>query len=238
MRLPLLAQGPDWVVIAKPPNLLVHRSEWTPHEPAVVQSLRDQLNRLVYPIHRLDRQASGCLLVATAQEAAGPLTTAFLAGRKQYLAMVRGAFPDDGPVEIDKPMRDDGGVIRDAHSTVWCLGRSEEPRCSLLLVEPTTGRYHQVRRHVRDLNHPILGDGDHGDRRINREWRARGVERLALHCVAIRMTLPNGELLSVESPLFEDQARIWAEMPWWESARIRMPLLGTLALSLRDRTAP
>jgi tRNA pseudouridine65 synthase len=119
---------------------------------------------------------------------------------------------------------------------VWCLGRSAEPRCSLLRVEPRTGRYHQVRRHVRDLNHPIVGDTDHGDTRVNRWWRENeGLTRLGLHALTLELDLPGGGRLSATCPLFADHAELWARMPWWEEARAALPALDLPPLPVRRR---
>jgi tRNA pseudouridine65 synthase len=216
LPLTLLAEGPGWVVIAKPPGLAVHPNEWVRGSKAVLQRLRRQLGRRVYPIHRLDLQVSGCLLFATEQGRAGELSAALTSGRKTYLALVRGYFQADAPVRVETPMLDDNGILKDAASTVRCLGRSHDPRCSLLAVEPHTGRYHQVRRHVRDLNHPVIGDGQHGDGRVNRWWRESfDVQRLMLHCLSLEVPLPDGDIV-VRAPLWVDMAAVCRRLPFWE----------------------
>jgi tRNA pseudouridine65 synthase len=239
-RLHVLAQGDGWIAVAKPPALLVHRSEATPHASAALQIVRDQTGAHVYPIHRLDRSASGCLLFATDRALAGPLSAALTAGRKTYLAFVRGAFQQDGPVVVDTPMKDDNDILKDARSTVWCLGRSHDPRCSLLKVEPETGRFHQVRRHVRDLHHPVIGDTDHGDTKVNRWWRENmGATRLGLHALAI--SLPAGAdspAIDVVCPLFADHARVWSALPWWADAVAKEPALALPPLGVRVRKPP
>lgn len=223
----VLAQGEHWVVVAKPPGLFVHRDERMPGVEAAVQTVRNQLRRHVYPIHRIDRHASGCLLFATTRSWAGPLSTSLSEGRKSYLAFVRGAFVGDGPVSVDTPMKDDTGTVREAHSVVWCIGRSDEPRCSLLRVEPRTGRFHQVRRHVRDLHHPVICDTEHGDTRVNRWWREHaGMQRLGLHAHSLSLALPDGARIDVECPLFEDHAAVWRALPWWPDALAALPSLG------------
>lgn len=239
--LPVLAEGPGWVVVAKPPGMLVHRAELLPGVEVALQVVRDQVGRYVYPIHRLDRQASGCLLFATDPALAGPLSAALASpdAQKTYLAFVRGHFAADAPVVVDTPMKDDNGIPKEALSVVICLGRSREPRCSLLRVEPRTGRYHQVRRHVRDLHHPILGDADHGDSKVNREWReTRGNYRLGLHAARLSLPLPDGGRIEAECPIFADHARIWSTLPWWDEARATFPLLDAPALPLRYPDAP
>ena len=238
--LPVLAQGDRWIVVAKPPCLLVHRNWRQPRAAAALQAVRDQVGKRVYPIHRLDNQASGCLLFATERTLAGPLHASLTAEDtvKTYVAFVRGYFKSDEPVVIDKPMKDDNERLKDALSVVEFLGRSHEPRCSLLRVRPRTGRYHQVRRHVRDLTHPIIGDADHGDSRINRWWRENSMaNRLGLHCIGLDMTLPCGERIEISSPLYADQYQVFSSMPWWPEALVREPRLGLTPLPMIVREA-
>ncbi len=226
--LPVLAEASDWIVVAKPPRLLVHRNWRQPRADAALQTVRDQVGARVYPIHRLDNQASGCLLFAKVREQAGPLHKALTSEDtvKTYVAFVRGWFQPEEPVVVDRPMKDDNDRLKEALSVVELLGRSHEPRCSLLRVLPRTGRYHQVRRHVRDLTHPIIGDSDHGDSRVNRWWRENsGANRLGLHCIGLALTLPSGERLDVSSPLFVDQHAVFEQMPWWNEAIEREPRL-------------
>jgi tRNA pseudouridine65 synthase len=239
--LPVLAEASDWIIVAKPPRLLVHRNWHQPKADAALQAVRDQVGRRVYPIHRLDSQASGCLLFAKERAQAGPLHAALTAEDtvKTYVAFVRGYFVSDEPVIVDRPMKDDNQRLKDALSVVDCLGRSHEPRCSLLRVRPRTGRYHQVRRHVRDLTHPIIGDADHGDSRVNRWWRENsGINRLGLHCIGLELTLPSGERLSVASPLYVDQYASYSTMPWWADAVAREPRLALppLPMVVREPT--
>lgn len=228
----ILAQGDGWVVVAKPPRMLTHRGPETRNAAAAVQSVRSMLDTSVFPIHRLDRGASGCLLFATRQELAGPLSEALAGARKTYLAFVRGFFKPDGEVVVETPMKDDLGVVKEARSVVQVLGRCHDPRSSLLRVRPETGRYHQVRRHVRDLNHPIIGDGEHGDTRVNRWWREeKQVSRLGLHCLSL--DVPWREPISVVCPLFTDQARVYRTLPWWEDACGAEPALRLDPLPMR-----
>ncbi|RME28512.1 MAG: hypothetical protein D6798_02245 [Deltaproteobacteria bacterium] len=232
--LPVLARGDGWIVVAKPPRVIVHRNPRMRRVAAVVQRVRHQVGGRVYLAHRLDRGTSGCLLLATDRARAGELSLAIAsdAAEKTYIAFVRGCFPHDDPVVVDTDIPSPRGP-KAARSTVELLGRSVEPRCSLLRVTPHTGRHHQVRRHVRDLHHPIIGDSDHGDSRINRYWRQRGADRLGLHCLALRVSLPGGERIEVDCPLFEDQAAVYRTLPWWEEALAREPRLGLPPLSMR-----
>lgn len=187
----------------------------------MVRLLRQQLDRPVHLVHRLDRATSGCLIVAFDPERTRDLQQRLAAPstQKTYLALVRGFFVHEGVVEVDTPMKNTEGELKEAHSRVWALGASHEPRCSLLAVQPTTGRYHQVRRHTRDLHHPILGDSSHGDTRVNRAWREeRGLRRLGLHC--FRLTLGD---LTVTCPIPDDLRHILEPLPWWADAIAALP---------------
>ena len=216
----ILFQDDITIVIDKPPGVLVHRNSLFPTETPILQRLRDQVGCSVWPVHRLDRQTSGCLIFTKDRQSIERLAESLRQGQKTYWAMVRGCFSKDGVVTIDTPIQG-----KEALSEVECLGRSVEPRCSLLQVRPKTGRNHQVRRHVRDLNHPILHDGDHGDSRVNRWWREnQGLTRLALHAGTIILPY-NGTTLHVNCPLPNDLTTVFAGMPWWEQTTQTCPLL-------------
>lgn len=226
-----VAEGNGWVVVAKPPRVLVHRNAMFPRERAMLQRVRSWARRRVYPIHRLDRNTSGCLLFATEQSLAGPLSAALAEAEKTYVCLVRGDFPHAGPVEVTTPIQLAPGELREAHSVVERLAGAPEPRSSLLRVQPRTGRTHQVRRHVRDLHHPIVHDGAHGDSRVNRWWRQnRGATRLQLHCLRMELTLPDGERIRATSPLFDDLHAVWSALPYWQTACAAEPDLGLAPL--------
>jgi tRNA pseudouridine65 synthase len=223
------------VVVAKPPRLLVHRAPRAPAEHHALQIVRDMLGCRVHPVHRLDRPTSGCLVFALRREAIAPLQQALAApdARKTYLAFVRGRWTRERSVTVDLPMKDDGGVLREAVSEVECLATCPDPRSSLLRIRPHTGRTHQVRRHARDLDHPVLGDGAHGDTRENRWWREHhGLRRLGLHCLSLDLPLPGGERLVATCPVYEDLLAIWQVLPWWEAALAAEPALALPALAV------
>lgn len=231
MNLDILTAGEGFVVVNKPPRLLVHRSPRLRREIAALQVLRDQLGVRVNPVHRLDRQTSGCLLFATDPSLTAALHAALSAPSavKVYVCLVRGRFTRESPVWIERALKNERSVMQAARSRVWCLGSSREPRCSILKVQPETGRTHQVRRHVRGLDHPILGDANHGDSRVNRAWRqTHGLQRCQLHC--LHLSLPWGAgRLEATAPLFADMAALWSGLPFWEAACAAEPALALAA---------
>ena len=224
-KLSILYTHQDFVVVDKPAGILVHSNPRFPNEYPLVQRLRNQLGQHVYPVHRLDRQTSGCLIFALRSEPVSSLAQSLKEGKKSYWAFVRGAFPYDDDVIVESPIKTKRGNYLPAKSTVRCIARCTEPRSSILSVEPSTGRRHQVRRHVRDLHHPILHDGDHGDSRVNRMWKKQfGLSRLALHCYSITLCYQE-KVMSFFSPLHGDLADVFRKIPWWEEAVLREPRL-------------
>ncbi|MEC7987950.1 MAG: pseudouridine synthase [Myxococcota bacterium] len=226
MRIPILTETENWVVVAKPPKLLTHGHPRFPGAPTLIGSVEEQEGWPVWIVHRLDRSASGCLILAKKKEWVPALKDALHNAEKSYLAIVRGYFDYEGEVEINKAMKVNGKE-KEALSFVRCLGRCHEPRSSLLLVRPQTGRYHQVRRHVRDLHHPVLGDSEHGDSHVNRWWREQmGLKRLGLHAWSLRLALESGESIVAQCPLFSDQYDLFQKMPWWSMVLEQHPRLG------------
>ena len=222
--LAVLHQGEGFVAVAKPSGLLVHRNRFNPRADAALQRVRDQVGCEVYPIHRLDAATSGCLLFATQRAMAGPLSAALAAGEKRYVALVRGVARGPRSVVVRRPLRDDNGIEKSASTALEAVASCADPPCSLILARPQTGRYHQVRRHLRGLSHPIIGDRAHGDSHINRAWRARGVHRLALHCLSITLTVA-GETVQIRCPLPADLSLPLAALPLWASACAAIPEL-------------
>lgn len=178
----ILWQDETALAVNKPSGLLVHNSRWAgPKEYSLRQMVGEQLRIAVYPVHRLDRPTSGVLIFVKERQWAQPwhdqLTAA--SSRKTYLALVRGHL--SAPATIDHPIKD-GDIRREARSHVSPLLSSASERCSLVQVQIETGRKHQVRRHMKHINHPIIGDTTYGPGAINRHYRMEyDLWRLALH---------------------------------------------------------
>jgi tRNA pseudouridine65 synthase len=196
------------VVASKPSGLLVHRG-WDDDEDVAMSRVRDAVGQRVHPVHRLDRGTSGALLCARTREAAGALGRAFEAGHveKRYLALVRGEPPNDGVIDHPIP-KSEGGPRVPAVTRYRLVARSPVDRCSLVLAIPETGRLHQVRRHLRHIGHPLVGDVNYGSGEINRRYRAvYGLRRLALHAVGLSFAHPvTGAPIEVRAAVPEDLA--------------------------------
>ena len=200
----------DYLVsVDKPPGLLVHRTGLDAGETRfALQLLRDQLGQPVWPVHRLDKGTSGVLVFALSAEVARTLGLAFENGdglHKQYRAIVRG-WPAD-KLFIDHPlkrmpddMRSQREEIQSAQTQLHTLCRGELPipqgtfpnlRWAEVQLQPLTGRRHQLRRHMKHIAHPILGDATHGKGPLNRAVAAHlGLGRLWLHALSLQYTHP------------------------------------------------
>jgi tRNA pseudouridine65 synthase len=223
--IPVVSEGAGWAVVDKPSGLAVHRSAEVRDRHTLMGAAYRQFGREVAPVHRLDRATSGCLLLSLDLSATGALHEALVSGQKRYVALVRGQVVPLEPIVYEQPLSDGRGGTKGAVTVFSPVATCPEPRCSLVLAVPLTGRTHQIRRHLRDLAHPVLGDTRHGDTRVNKVWREeQGLGRLALHCLSIEAEGPTGRI-SATSPLPEALLSVCRRMPWWPSALASLPEL-------------
>jgi tRNA pseudouridine65 synthase len=236
--LPILYRDDSLIAIHKPAGLLVHRSVLDRHETRfALQILRDQIGQKVYPVHRLDKGTSGVLLFALDRDVGRMLTQQFERGEisKRYIAVVRGYPPESG--DIDHPlarMADEHSGIaaraeaQPAHTRYRRLATVELPyrvdrypssRYALVELQPLTGRWHQLRRHLKHIAHPIIGDATHGKGKHNRLFQELfGYQRLFLAATEIRLAHPvSGETLNLQAGLAEDFAEIVERLGWCEA---------------------
>jgi tRNA pseudouridine65 synthase len=196
------------VVVNKPSGLLVHRGLGRDRDVALTR-VRDALGARVDPVHRLDRATSGALLFARSPDMSRALGALFADGavEKTYRALVRGVPPAEGLIDHPVPRSEDGPRV-DAVTAYRLLGASAVERCALVETVPRTGRFHQIRRHLKHLGHPLLGDANYGRGELNRSYRARyGLHRLALHACALAFVHPaTGRTLRVVAAMPDDLA--------------------------------
>ncbi|HEX3694450.1 MAG TPA: pseudouridine synthase [Polyangia bacterium] len=186
MIIPVLHRDDRLVLVDKPPGLVVHRG-WADDDGGVLVALRDQLGQRVWPLHRLDRGASGVLAFALDHQTASVVGQAFADGRveKKYLALVRGRPPDHLIIDHPIPAKPDGPRVP-AVTEIRRLGTWE--RYALVEAVPRTGRLHQIRRHLKHIACPLIGDVNYGKGEHNRIFRQRfGLDRLALHALSLRL---------------------------------------------------
>jgi tRNA pseudouridine65 synthase len=204
--LPLLYRDGALAAVSKPSGMAVHRG-WSRERIVVLTVLRDHLGQPVFPVHRLDRATSGALVLALDPGTARGLQEQFVAGRvgKRYLALVRGIPPEQGVIDHPVPRSPEGPRVP-AVTEYRRLATFE--RYALLEVVPRTGRLHQIRRHLKHLSHPLIGDVRYGKGEHNRLFRERfGLHRLALHALEIAFDHPEeGRRLTIVAPVPEDLA--------------------------------
>ena len=224
--LEILYQDDCLVAVNKPSGLLVHRSPIDKHETDfALQIVRDQIGKYVYPIHRLDKPTSGVLLFALESETAKVMSEYFRANavHKEYLAVVRGYTREEETVDyplkqmLDTKEQKLRGITKEAQeaqtryrrlATVelpYAVSRYPVARYSLVRLFPHTGRKHQLRRHMKHIFHPIVGDTKHGRGEHNKLFREKfDCHRLLLH--AEKMTFPHpltGEQIIIEADVDE-----------------------------------
>ena len=230
--LEVIYQDAELVAINKPSGLLVHRSPIDKHETRfAVQELRNQLSQHVYPLHRLDKPTSGVLVFALSREAASFYGQQFQGHqiKKTYWALVRGYGPQN--MTIDHELRDEAddyagintvGEPKQALTHVKCLKQFEIPlwvdryvttRLSLMQCEPVTGRKHQLRRHLKHIGHPIVGDSRHGKGVLNRACEGYfGAGRLWLACTQMVLASREGNRVVINAPLGADFEQVLKQM--------------------------
>lgn len=237
LMLPILYQDEDVVVVNKPAGLLVHRTVLDAHETTfALQMVRDQIGADVFPVHRLDRPTSGALIFALSPRSARSLAEEFSTRRvrKKYLAVVRG-IPHEAFV-VDYPLKEERDAVADrkaridkaaqpAVTEVRRLDTVEFPvkvdryptsRYAILCAVPLTGRKHQIRRHLRHVGHPVIGDVAHGSGKHNRFFEETfGVRRLLLACTAMSFRHPlRDEIVDVKAPLAPEFKNLLCQLGW------------------------
>jgi 23S rRNA pseudouridine955/2504/2580 synthase len=177
-----------------------------------MRALRTQ-DRYLELVHRLDRETSGCLLLAKTRAALKALHQQFSADtvQKYYLAFVAGTWR--GPNKIDAPLQKNTLCSGERMVKVEATGKPALTYVkaihsfkggTLVWVKPISGRTHQIRVHLQFMGHPIAGDDKYGDKGFNQACKAIGLNRLFLHAAEIELRLPQSEqTIVVHSPLDE-----------------------------------
>lgn len=228
--LPLLYEDQWLAVVNKPAGLMVHDSKLARGEDDfLADRLREQLGKPIFLVHRLDRATSGCLLLAFDRESASTLGKTLMGGEveKDYLAVCRG-WPAEEAFTVDHDL--DGGpgkpVKKQAITHFQKLLTGELPipsagfptsRYALLRCQPQTGRFRQIRRHLKHVFHHLIGDTSHGDGRHNRTFRMHGVHRMLLHAERLAFPHPqDGRRIEVRAPLDAEFCKAFQLLGWGE----------------------
>jgi 23S rRNA (uracil1939-C5)-methyltransferase len=208
-RIRILYEDDAVLVADKPPHVPVQAGTGTG---ATLLDLlaeeRGEVARSFRLVHRLDAETSGALLLAKDLESARRLGRIFAEGgvAKRYLCLVRGIAREKGVV--NRPLATGRERPREARTKYrrLILLRGH----SVLVVNPDTGRLHQIRRHLAQIGHPIIGDDRYGDAATNRHFAERhATARVLLHAAAISFLHPKtGERIAVAAPVPGDFALV------------------------------
>ena len=222
IQLSILYRDDALLIVNKPAGIVVHRG-WANDRVTLLDLARDLVGSWVYPAHRLDRQTSGALIFGLSPEVARRLERELAQARvhKRYLALVRGMSPDT--CFIDHPLAKEKGkeklpsqteVRRLAHFEVANDETGITRRYSWVEARPLTGRPHQIRRHLKHISHPIIGDVRYGKAEHNQLFRRRfGLERMVLHAAHVAFEHPmDGRALALDAPLPPELAGLLARL--------------------------
>jgi 23S rRNA pseudouridine955/2504/2580 synthase len=212
----VLHEDEAMVVINKPPGIAVHGGSGVPYGVIeVIRELYPQYPRIELA-HRIDKDTSGCLVLAKKRQGLIALHAAFREGRvkKTYQALVKGQW-SKSDTQVDAPLlryqrssgekmvRVDRGDGKPSLTRFEIIRKYE--KTTLIYARPHTGRTHQIRVHCQYCQHPIAGDAKYADEAFFEQMRAAGLKRMFLHAEKIKLPLADsGEFVSVTAPLSDD----------------------------------
>jgi 23S rRNA pseudouridine955/2504/2580 synthase len=215
----IIFQDKHLLVIDKPAGVAVHGGSGMSF--GVIEALRASRPRETLElVHRLDRDTSGCLLIARDRATLTALHALIRNGgmHKTYLALVSGSW-QLGTKRIDAPLATDNRQHGERHVRVAPAGKDSVsvfkpvqffgPLATLMEVDIPTGRTHQIRVHASFAGHPLLGDDKYGDRERNAELKSHGLKRTFLHAQSVAFEWPgSGVPFHVSAPLPEELAAV------------------------------
>ncbi len=214
----ILFENDDVLVVNKPSGLAVHGGSGI--NLGLIESFRQirPESRFLELVHRLDRDTSGCIMIAKKRSSLRYIQQELREKRiqKTYHALVNGRWPNRRKsvnVPLLKTQGASGGRVvsiaspeqegaKQALTEYRVIERYEE--CTLVEAKPITGRTHQIRVHCQSVGCSIIGDDKYCDSEINKRFRSLGLKRLFLHAYRLQFSLPDKTKVSVEAPLGND----------------------------------
>jgi 23S rRNA pseudouridine955/2504/2580 synthase len=208
----IIFENDQLLILNKPAGIAVHGGSGI--SAGVIEVLRQlrPLNSLEL-VHRLDRDTSGCLMVAKKRSMLRYLHALLRVGavEKTYLALVGGQWRDIDKVEV--PLRKN--ILRSGERIVVVSAdgkpalthfkvQTRFKTTTLVEAKPYTGRTHQIRVHAQHVHHPIVGDEKYGDKTLNQIFRTQKYKRLFLHAQRLKLIMPTGEVLDIHAELPHD----------------------------------
>lgn len=214
LKASVLYEDSGLIVINKPSGLAVHGGSGI--KLGLVEALRQiRDDHYLELVHRLDRDTSGCIMLAKKRSVLRALHRKLRDDRdinKQYLALVKGKWSKrrgsvDAPL-LKRELPGGEGVVKvdiegKASKTLFeVVERFDD--VTLMRAKLITGRTHQIRVHALHVGHPLVGDEKYGDEAFNKIMKARGVRRLFLHAASLSFSLEEGKTINVQAPLSQD----------------------------------
>lgn len=205
----IIFENHDFLVVDKPSGMAVHSGSGLPWGLIDVLRQRRQGEYLEL-VHRLDRETSGCLVLAKSGAALNRLSEQFREARveKRYLCLMNGKMKE-GSIEVNAPLlkeqSDRSGLVQ-VHED----GKNARTRFRLLQAfrdasyveaELFSGRTHQIRAHAKHIGLPLAGDERYASRESVRKWKKRGLKRVFLHAHHLRLNSPDGISRTFDAPL-------------------------------------
>ncbi|WOG25782.1 23S rRNA pseudouridine(955/2504/2580) synthase RluC [Endozoicomonas sp. 8E] len=214
----ILYEDKSLIIINKPAGIAVHGGSGISY--GVIETLRNirPQDRSLELVHRLDRDTSGCLMIAKKRSMLRYLHVQLKEDKisKIYNALVLGRWPSR-KVLVNAPLLKNTLRSGERMVTVDIEGKRSKTLYQVLerfscaneavtLVEasPVSGRTHQIRVHCLHAGYPILGDDKYTPDEDNRRFREFGLKRLFLHAAKLKLVLPDGQSLTIDAPLPED----------------------------------
>ena len=207
----IVHEDENLLVLDKPAGVAVHGGSGVSF--GVIEALRStRPEETLELVHRLDRETSGCLLVARRAAVLRELHALMRANafEKRYLVLVKGKW-DLGAKRIDVPLRTDTRVHGERTVRAGASGKTAVSdfrpvqffgrTATLMEVTLHTGRTHQIRVHAAHAGHPVAGDEKYGDTAFNEALRDLGLKRMFLHAHSLSFSWPRGGEFSINTPL-------------------------------------
>lgn len=198
MSLKVLKKTKSYVIVHKPAGFVVYADSKDDHKISCQVMLEKQLSQKVIPVHRIDKTTCGVLIYALNQQMANQLTTLFKTKKveKSYLAFCHGEVPAKS--RVDFPLKKHKQKVTETAvtdvlnlETIEITARDEQRKYSLVEAIPQTGRYHQIRRHLKMMKCPIVGDVTYGNSWNNDFFKEKyKINRALLSAISISFVDP------------------------------------------------